>query len=151
MFKNTRKSLIQHGERSELRLHSEWKKVHQNVKNTWGWWSDSVTRQVKIWIGQKLVENAQIEKLKGDTLGDFWTLLASRKKERLDMVFQIFIRDETFSYSIHHFRTLRRAPLTLSNVTLIKEPFKLGLIMQSNLKRNAFSMVLHKRCQSDGV
>ena len=100
---------------------------------------------------QKLVENAQIEKLKGDTLGDFWTLLASRKKERLDMVFQIFIKDETFSYSIHHFRTLRRAPLTLSNVTLIKEPFKFGLIMQSNLKRNAFSMVLHKRCQSDGV
>ena len=29
MFENDRKSLIQHGERSELRLHFEWIKINQ--------------------------------------------------------------------------------------------------------------------------
>ena len=31
VFENHRKSLIQHCERSELRLHFEWTKVHQNM------------------------------------------------------------------------------------------------------------------------
>ena len=34
VFDNYRKSLIQHCERSELRLHFEWTKVSQNAKNS---------------------------------------------------------------------------------------------------------------------
>ena len=54
MFENHRKSLIQHCERSELRLHNKWTKVIQNAKTgqfdeilkTWSLRLDSVTRQV---------------------------------------------------------------------------------------------------------
>ena len=35
MFENHRKSLIQHWERSELRLHFEWTKVHKKSQNWW--------------------------------------------------------------------------------------------------------------------
>ena len=41
---------------------------------TWSLRSNSVTRQVNFKKGQKLVENAKIEKLKCDILGDFQTL-----------------------------------------------------------------------------
>ena len=78
VFENHRKSLIQHCERSELRLHFEWTKcpkspiwrVFENlmlaVKQSYQ------TGQFK--IGQKLVENAKIEKFKCDILGYFQTL-----------------------------------------------------------------------------
>ena len=54
VFENDRKSLIQHCERSELRLHF------------------SVVRSLL--IGQKLMENAKIEKFECDFLGDFQTM-----------------------------------------------------------------------------
>ena len=44
---------------------------------TWNLRSNSVTRQVNFLIGQKLLENAKIEKLKCDILGDFQTLWES--------------------------------------------------------------------------
>ena len=47
VFENHRKSLIQHCERSELRLHFEWKKFLKNAKNSQ--------------FGQKILENAKIE------------------------------------------------------------------------------------------
>ena len=37
VFENNRKNPIQHCERSELRLHFEWPKVHQNAKNGTFW------------------------------------------------------------------------------------------------------------------
>ena len=37
LFENHRKSLIQHCERSELRLHFEWTKVNKNAKNCPFW------------------------------------------------------------------------------------------------------------------
>ena len=54
VFENHRKSLIQHCEGSELRLHFEWPKVDQNAKNRQFWWGfetgnlrlNSVTRQI---------------------------------------------------------------------------------------------------------
>ena len=55
VVENNRKSLIQHCERSELRLHFEWPKVHQKSQKrsilasfwqTWSLHSNSVTRQV---------------------------------------------------------------------------------------------------------
>ena len=52
VFENHRKSLIQHCERSELRLHFEWTKVK----------------------GQKLVENAKIENFKCDIFSNFQTM-----------------------------------------------------------------------------
>ena len=36
MFQNHRKSLIQHCDRSELRLHLEWTKVHQKCQKWFG-------------------------------------------------------------------------------------------------------------------
>ena len=59
MFEKHRKNLIQHCERSELRLHLAVKQCYQTGKS---------------FIGQKLMENAKIEKLKCDILGDFQTL-----------------------------------------------------------------------------
>ena len=65
VFENHRKSLIQHYERSELRLYFEWTKVNQKCQKwsnlasflkTWSLQSNSVTRQVNL-RGQKLVEN----------------------------------------------------------------------------------------------
>ena len=55
VFENHRKSLFQYCERSELRLHFQWRKVHQKcAKNyqfgeflkTWSLRSNSVTRQI---------------------------------------------------------------------------------------------------------
>ena len=54
MFENHRKSIIQHCERSELRLHFEWTKDIKNAENGQFWRvfeklnlrSNSVTRQV---------------------------------------------------------------------------------------------------------
>ena len=37
VFENHRKSLIQHCERSELRLHFEWTEVNKNAKNGQFW------------------------------------------------------------------------------------------------------------------
>ena len=80
MFENHRKSLIQHCERSELRLHFEWTKVNWNCPK----WSilasfrkpeacgQTVLPDMSVLIGQKL-ENAKIEKFKCDILGDFQT------------------------------------------------------------------------------
>ena len=86
MFENNRKSLIQHWERSELRLHFELTKV--NLKSQkWSIWASfwkpvacgqTVLPDRTILIRQKLVENAIIQRLKCDFFGDFqtlWTLL----------------------------------------------------------------------------
>ena len=68
-LKITQKSLIQHCERSELRLHFEWTKVNQKCQK-WSIWqffenlnlrSNSVPDK-SILNGQKLVENAIIKK-----------------------------------------------------------------------------------------
>ena len=37
LFENHRKSLIQHCERSELRLHFEWTKAHKNAQKGQFW------------------------------------------------------------------------------------------------------------------
>ena len=57
VFENDRNCLIQYCERSELRLHFEWTKNYLKCQN----WSI-------------LVEDAKIEKLKCDILGNFSTL-----------------------------------------------------------------------------
>ena len=63
MFENHWKSLIQHCERSELRLHIEWTKAHQKCQKMVNFGDF-----LKIWslrsflIEQKSVENAKIEK-----------------------------------------------------------------------------------------
>ena len=69
VFENHRKSLIQHCERSEIRLHFEWKKVDRKCQK----WSilvsfrnpeacaQTVLPDRSALIGQKLVENAKIE------------------------------------------------------------------------------------------
>ena len=72
-----RKDLIQHCEWSKLRLHFECTKVHKKCKKNrrlasfWSLRSKSVTRQVSLILGQKLVENPKIQKLKCDILGIF--------------------------------------------------------------------------------
>ena len=65
VFKNHRKSLIQHGEQSELHLHFEWTKVHKKCQKmvhfgeflkSWSLRSNSVTRHVsfnRTKIGEK--------------------------------------------------------------------------------------------------
>ena len=56
VFENHRKSLIQHCERSELRLQIEWTKVNSKcqkwyILKTWSLWSNSVTCHVTFnWI-----------------------------------------------------------------------------------------------------
>ena len=70
MFENHRKSLIQHCERSELRLHFEWTKVNQKCQKGSIWaifWKPEAFGQTvlpdrSVLIGQKLVENAKIKK-----------------------------------------------------------------------------------------
>ena len=69
MFENHRKSLIQHCERSDLRLHFEWTKVNQKCQK----WSTlaiflkpeacgpTVLPDMSVLIGQKLVEKAKIQ------------------------------------------------------------------------------------------
>ena len=69
MLENHRKSLIQHCERSELRLHFEWTKVNQKCQK---WLNLASFENLKLpvkqcyqtghfLIGQKLVENAKIQ------------------------------------------------------------------------------------------
>ena len=82
VFENHRKSLIQHCERSEQRLHFEWTKVNQKCQK----WSilasfckpeaccQTVLPDSSVLIGQKLVENAKIQKFKCDILSDFQTM-----------------------------------------------------------------------------
>ena len=82
MFENHRKSLIQHCERSELRLHFEWTKVNWKCEKwpilTRFWKPEACGQTVlpdrSVLIGQKLVENAKIEKLKWYILSDFQTM-----------------------------------------------------------------------------
>ena len=78
VFENHRKSLIQHCERSELHLHFEWTKVN------WKWqkWSilasfwkleacgHTVLPDRSILMGQKLAENAKLQKFKCDILSN---------------------------------------------------------------------------------
>ena len=79
VFENHRKSLIQHYEQSELRLHFEWTKVNQNCQS-WSilasFWKPEACGQTvlpdrSVLIGQKLVENANIQKFKCDILSNF--------------------------------------------------------------------------------
>ena len=66
---NHRKSLIQHCERSELRLHLSGQKLIKNAENGPFWrvfkkpegCSQTVLPDRSILIGQKLVENAEIQ------------------------------------------------------------------------------------------
>ena len=64
---------IQHCERSELRLHFEWTKVH---------WGQTVLPDRSLSIWQKLVGNAQIQKFKWDILSDFLTVYVRRNLHR---------------------------------------------------------------------
>ena len=74
MFESHKKSLIQHCERSELRLHFEWTKVIENAKNSQFWqvfnkpdtFGQIVLPDMSILIGQKLMKNAKFEKFKCD-------------------------------------------------------------------------------------
>ena len=81
MFENHRKSLIQHCERSELRLHFEWTKVNKKFQKcskpeVFGL---TVLPDRSILIGQKLVENAKVESLqKMIILGIFNQLLSTK-------------------------------------------------------------------------
>ena len=86
VFENHRKSLIQHCERSELRLHFEWTKVHYKCKKGQFWRVfenlNSVTRQVNF-DKTKWVDNAKSEKFNAtfcvifnqcvEFLGQKWT------------------------------------------------------------------------------
>ena len=79
VFENHRKSLIQH---CELRLHLEWTKVTLKCQK----WSilasflkpeacgQKVLPDKSVLIGQKLVENAKIQKFKCDILSNFQTI-----------------------------------------------------------------------------
>ena len=79
MFENRLKSLIQDYERSELLLHFEWSKVTSKCQK---WFNLASFRKPEacgqivfpdrqILVGQKLVENAKIDNLKCNILGDF--------------------------------------------------------------------------------
>ena len=76
MFENHRKSLIQHCERSELRLHFEWTNLYQKCQKMANFgeslkpeaYYHTVLPDRSILIGQKLVENAKIEKVNLDIL-----------------------------------------------------------------------------------
>ena len=87
VFENHRKSLIQHCDQSELRLHFEWTKVDQKCQK-WSilasFWKPEACGQTVlpdrlILIGQKLAENAKIEKLKCDIFSDLQTLCLRRE------------------------------------------------------------------------
>ena len=77
-----RKSLIQHCERSELRLHFEWTKVNKQCQK-WSilvsfWKSEACGQTVlpdrSILLGQKLLENDRWKKFNCDTLSNFQTM-----------------------------------------------------------------------------
>ena len=69
VFENNRKSLIQHCEQSELRLHFEWTKVNKKCQKWFilaRFWKPEACGQTvlpdrSVLIGQKLVENARIQ------------------------------------------------------------------------------------------
>ena len=82
VFENHRKSLIQHCEGIELHLHFEWTEVNQKYLK-WSilasfWISEACGQTVlpdrSVLIGQKLVENAKIQKFKCDILSNFQTM-----------------------------------------------------------------------------
>ena len=82
MFENHRKSFIQHCERSELPLHFESTKVDircQKRSILASFWKSEACGQTvlpdgSVLIGQKLVENAKIQKFKCDILSNFQTM-----------------------------------------------------------------------------
>ena len=82
VFENHRKSLIQHCERSELRLRFEWTKVNQKCPKLSifaSFWKPEACGQTllpdrSVLIGQKSVENAKIRKFKCDILSNFQTI-----------------------------------------------------------------------------
>ena len=82
VFENHPKSRIQHCERSELRLHFEWTKVHLKCQK-WSilasFWKPAACGQIvlldrAILKGQKLLEMPLSKSLRCDFLGDFQTL-----------------------------------------------------------------------------
>ena len=81
VWKSQRKSLIQQCERSELRLHFKRTKVPKLET-----YSQTVLPDMSILIGQKLLDNAKIEK-NCEILSDFQTLWASYV---LNYIFNIF-------------------------------------------------------------
>ena len=82
VFENHRKSLIQHCERSNLRLHFEGTKVNQKSQKwsiSGSFWKPKACSQTElpdrpVFIGRILVENAKTEKFKCDIFGDFQAL-----------------------------------------------------------------------------
>ena len=84
VFENPEKSLIQHCERSELRLYFEWTKVILKCQKrsilAIFWKPEACGKTVlpdrSILIGEKLLEKAKIEKLKCDIFADFQALWA---------------------------------------------------------------------------
>ena len=69
-LKMAKKSRIQHCERSELRLHFEWTKVHEKSQAC----GQIVLPDGSLLIGQQLKENAEFEKTKMRHFVDFQTL-----------------------------------------------------------------------------
>ena len=85
VFENHRKSIINHCERSELRLHFEWTKVIQKCQK-WSilasfWKPDACGQTVlpdrSVLIGKKLVVKTNIQKFKCDILSNFQTMCIS--------------------------------------------------------------------------
>ena len=79
MFENYRKSLIQHCERSELRLHFEWTKVNQKWSILASFLKLEACGQTlspgrSVLIVKKSVENAKIQKFKCNILSNFQTI-----------------------------------------------------------------------------
>ena len=79
VFENHRKSLIQHCERSELRLH--WSILASFWKPTAC--GQTELPDMSVLLGQKLVKNAKIQKFKCDIWGDFQTLLLKSSKRKI--------------------------------------------------------------------
>ena len=79
MFENHRKSLIQHCERSELCLHFGVTKVNQKCSNLASFrkveaCGQTVLPDRSVLIGQKLAENAKVQKFKCDIMSNFQTM-----------------------------------------------------------------------------
>ena len=66
--------LIQHGERSELRLHFEWTKLQKWFILASFWKPESCSQTV---LGQKFAENAKIENFRWDIFINIQTILIS--------------------------------------------------------------------------
>ena len=97
MFENHRKSLIQHCERSELRLHFEWTKVNSNCQK-WSIWASfwkpeacgqTVLPDRSVLMGQKLVENAKTKKFKCDILRNFQTMISTILLRKFKLYFSL--------------------------------------------------------------